>query len=366
MQYAVCDAYYGGTLLPGGAGLAIKAGSVTDVNKPGIRRTLDLELVPVPGLFDQLKPFGTQLKVRSVMRYPNGTTENIPMGVFDIDSESMSYGPGGTITVQGSDKWAKIQRARFIVPEPAIPGIYIRDQIATLIRGALGNAEPVTIRNNDGTKTGAWYWERDRDATIIQLAEVVGAQVFFDRNGVATIASAPKPTAAAVWLVDSSSSGVLLSADRSRDRGSAYNVVVVSSEMTDGTELFAPQIVWDNDSSSPTYAGPDPFGNPGAAGPFGVVPYFYSSPFIRTATSAQGTGINFLNQVTGLQSQLSLTAVRNHALDAGDVIDVLLTRERYDLPRVVEHHVIDKIVHPLTPDGVQQMETRAFRTDAFT
>ncbi|HEX8345673.1 MAG TPA: hypothetical protein VF657_13205, partial [Actinoplanes sp.] len=70
-----------------------------------------------------------------------------------------------------------------------------------------------------------------------------------------------------------------------------------------------------------------------------------------------------LARVTGLNAQLSLEAVRNHALDALDVIQVLLPRERYDLPRAVAVHIADKVTHPLTPNGVQRIETRATRTD---
>jgi hypothetical protein len=366
-QTVLVDAYLGGALVAGAANLAVNSGSVTDTSTPGVRRTLDLELIPAPGLFDLLSPVGTQLKVRVQSRYLDGTTDTIPMGLFEIDTESIGYGSNGTIKCQGSDRWVKIQRAKFLIPATSTPGVQTLTQISALIRGALGPTEPVNYNVSAATASrtvGAYAWDTDRDAAINDLAESIGCWVFFDRDGVATIAELPTMTSTSppVWVVDSGANGILLDATRSRDRSKTYNVVVVNSDKTDGTTLFPPQIIWDDDPSSPTYAGTDPL-NATAVGPFGLVPKPYSSPLLMDAAQAVQAGKAILARVTGLNAQLSMSAVRNHTLDALDQIDVLLPRERYDLPRPVEHHLIDKVVHPLTPDGAQSIDTRSTRTD---
>lgn len=365
VQYAVCDAYRDGAVIA--TDLPISGPSfVTDDSSAGVRRTLSIELFPTLGLWNELAPIGIELRPRSVTRYPSGVTEQVPMGVYDVDSQSMSYGAGGTIKLAGSDKWGRIQRARFLKPQASTRGIPITAQIAALIRGALGANEPVVITATSTATVGAVVWERDRDKAIEDLAKSIGAYVSFDRNGVATVQDLPTVGPASVWTVDASETGVLLSASRDRDRTRTYNVVVVASDKADGEAPFQPQIVWDNDPDSATYAGLNPASNPGSAGPFGIVPYFYTSPLVRNAQQALASGRTILARTTGLASQLGLTAVRNHALDSLDVIDVLLPPERYDQDQPLERHIIDRLTHPLLPTEAQQIDTRSTRTDEFT
>jgi hypothetical protein len=145
-----------------------------------------------------------------------------------------------------------------------------------------------------------------------------------------------------VWTVAADPrQGVILKAQRTRDRSKTYNVVVVNPELTDGTALFSPVTLQDNNPDSPTYVG----------GPFGEVPTFYSSPLLRTSAQAGKAGLTILNRVKGLNAQLTLSTVRNHALDVLDTITVKLPKVRWDAPQVVELHMVDKIVHPLTAEA---------------
>jgi hypothetical protein len=353
-QYTTCTAYYNGQPIAGATDLLIRSGSVTDTSAPGVRRTMDLELVPTPGLFDLLSPVGVQLRPISVTKYNNSEAELIPMGVFDLTAVSKSYGADGTIKLSCFDKWVLVQRASFVTPYASQPTLTVAQQIAALIRYALGQGENVNVLATSQALVGSLVWDDKVDDAINKMAESIGAWAYFDRNGVATVADLPTLTStSAAWSVDASASGVLLDADRSKDRSKTYNMVVVNSEKADGGALFDPQIVSDTDPNSPTYVG----------GPFGQVPYKYSSPLLTNATQALQAGAAKLATLTGLNSQLSLTAVRNHALDALDAIDVQLPRERYDVSIPSERHLIDKVVHPLMPDGTQQIDTRATRTD---
>lgn len=394
------DAYRNGSVIA--SDLAITSGSVTDDSaSPGVRRTVSLELFPTLDLWDLLEPIGTEVRPRMVTRYPSGVTETVPMGVFDIDGQSMSYGTGGTIRLSGSDKWGRIQRARFIKPQPSWPGVTVSAMIAALIRGALGASEPVNVLTTSEATVGSVVWERDRDKAIEELAKSIGAYVSFDRTGVAEIRDMPTIGPTAVWTVDAGTSGVLLSAQRDRDRKRTYNVVIASSDKADGGAPFDPVIVWDSDPGSATYAGPDPLNSPELAGPFGVVPYFYTSPLLTTAVQAEEAAYTILHRVTGRASQVGLSALPMHALDSLDVIDVLLPSERRQAVIVgstggdgfgtqpfgtsafgvgtgiptwsyesvnapLERHIIDRIVHPIYVKEPQQLDTRSTRTDEFT
>jgi hypothetical protein len=59
-------------------------------------------------------------------------------------------------------------------------------------------------------------------------------------------------------------------------------------------------------------------------------------------------------------------SVVNPALDAGDVIDVLLPPDSPGARRRAERHLIDVVTIPLTVDGVQRIETRSTRPDEVT
>jgi hypothetical protein len=170
IQYSIVDAVLGNDLVV--ADIPVVSGSVTDVSKPGIRRKLDIELFPSLGLFDELSPSGIELHPRSVIRYPSGVTESIPMGKFGIDSISKSYGSDGAIKVKGSDRWARIQRGRFLRPEASMIGEAVTVQITKLLRDLLG---PDAQVNNFATSTDvvpAVVWEKDRDKAINRCGQL--------------------------------------------------------------------------------------------------------------------------------------------------------------------------------------------------
>jgi hypothetical protein len=354
--------------------LQVTGGTVTDDATPGVRSTLDnLQIVAETGLDDALSPIGTQLAVTHVLRYPSGATEKTPHGVFDIDVQRLSVSTDGrTLTLTAPDKWVRIKRARFLAPQRSNAGTLVTDQIISLLRGALGLAEPV---NNYATSTatvGALVWETDRDKAIIDLADSVGACVYFDRSGVATIRDMPTIGRRADWLIDASASGILLSADRELSRQRTYNVVKVSSSQASDVPPFDPQYAWDSDPSSATYAGSDPVSaladpaaNPSDAGPFGIVPYFYDTPVISDPAAAQAAARSILYRVTGLASQLTLTSVKNPKIDALDVIDVLLPPEGASSVQATQRHIVDRVTHPLMPTEAQQITTRSTRADAY-
>jgi hypothetical protein len=231
----------------------------------------------------------------------------------------------------------------------------VAQQIAQLIRFGLGQGENVNVLATSQALVGALVWSGKLDAAINDLAKSIGAWVFFDRNGVATVADLPTLTStSAAWSVDASANGVMLTADRTRDRSKTYNQVVVNTQMANGAPLFAPVVVSDTNPTSPTYIN----------GPFGTATYNYSSPLLTNATQALQAGAAILAQVTGINSSMALTSVRNHALDALDTISVQLPRERFDIPIPAEQHLIDKVVHPLMPDGVQSIDTRTTGSNA--
>ena len=402
LSYSV-SASFNGSPVVGATDLRPTGGSITDTTKPGVRRLLNLSLAPADGLFDRLAPIGTELTVTCHVTYTDRFTVDIPMGVFDVDSEKVSEG-GGEISLTAPDRWAQIQRARFLQPKASTPGLLVTEQISLLLREVIGLGAAVTITATSTQSVGALTWEKDRDKAIMELAESIGAWVYFDRSGVATIADVPTIGDTADWLIDYA--GVLTELDRERSRTNTRNVVIVESSASDG-EKFATQIVWDNDPTSPTYAGIDPFSPTNTPGPFGVVPYYYDTPILQSDLSARTAGLTILARVTGLASQVSLGSVPNPAIDAFDVLDVMPPHgwtttveyvggdgfgtmpfgagpfgggsgggvpvvRRSPLGAFLERHVVDTVTHPLVqPVGgnggnPQHIDGRSTRTDDFS
>jgi hypothetical protein len=357
------DATYNGAAVDGAADLRPIGGSITDTTKPGVRRTLTLELAPEPGLYDLLSPIGTTLVVTAHLRYTNQQVVDIPMGVFDVDTESMSVA-GGSISLTAPDRWVRIQRARFIGPAPSTAGILVRDQLALLIKDAISPNEPVNVLATSQAVMPLVVWEKDRDKATIDLAASIGAWVYFDRSGVATIEDIPTSSAdSQYWLIDASDDGVLIDLNRERTRTSTYNVVVVSSSATDG-ERFPVQYVWDDDPQSPTYAGPT---SPMFASdtPFGPVTYYFDTPILDSVASARKAGLTILARTTGLALQATVTCVPNPARDAYDVFDAVTPPEVWGAAPRTDRFVADTVTHPLTVDSPQRIEARSSRTDEF-
>jgi hypothetical protein len=338
------DAYLSGT--PLALDMAITGGAVNVNSGTGVRRTLDVTLADRT-LWDTLDVIGVELYAYRGIRYPSGDTEMVPLGIFSLDAQSMSVGPTGGIQISSApDRWAKVQRAQFENPAISTASNQIKNEITRIIN----NAVPGLTIINTATSTsivGPLVWDQDRAAAAIDLATSIGADVYFDELGQLIVEDAPLLGQAPVWTVDASASGVLLSGDRIRDRARTYNVVVAYPTSLSGSTPYAPVIVADTDPTSRTYVN----------GPFGRVPYRYTSPAMTTSAQATVAAKALLNKVKAVNAQLNVEAVVNPGLDRGDVITVVTPDGTTEL------HLIDSVTIPLDVGGTQQITTRSSRPD---
>lgn len=338
------DAWYGGSLLL--QDIDILGGSVSVGSGAGVRRTLELTIAD-RGLWDTLDAIGIELRPSRGIRYPDGTTELVPLGVFQLDANSMRMGPAGGISVRSApDRWVKVQRAQFETPMASVRTNTIAAEALRLVSGAV-TYDSAQVLTADVTLTGALVWDRDRAAAANDLAESIGCELFFDVGGNLVLRDMPLLSQAPAWTVDASPSGVMLDGDLSRDRARTYNVVVASMGAVDGRTPFAPQTAADTDPTSRTYVG----------GPFGRVPYFYSSPLFRNTGQALAAAQAKLLQLKAVNAQFSLDAIVNPALDRGDVITVLTPTG------IAELHMVDALTIPLDVAGTQQITTKSSRPD---
>lgn len=338
------DAYLGATLIA--EDMPISDGQVSVASGSGVRRTLDLTITD-RDLWADLDVIGIELRPYRGIRYPNGEREMVPLGRFSLDAQSISVGPGGGISVRSApDRWAQVQRAQFETPTASVPTARITAEISRLVTGAVAGITVATTATSTAT-AGPIVWEQDRAAAAADLATSIGAEVFFDVNGDLVIEDAPLLGQTPVWTVDASPTGVLLGGDRARDRARTYNVVVAYPSSLTGTSPYAPVIVADTDPTSRTYVN----------GPFGRVPYRYTSPAMTTSGQALAAATALLNRIKAVNAQLSVDAIVHPGLDRGDVITVLTP------DGVTERHLVDSLTIPLTVGGTQQITTRSSRPE---
>jgi len=339
-----------------------------DGTAPGPRRTLSCTLAPQSGLFDVLARLGVTLRAYTAVRYLDGSVETEPQGRFDVDVTTIGYAANGTISITAPDFWQRIVNARFFTPRAATKNATARAQIASLVTEVVGGT--VTDTSTSTATVPAQTWDRDRAQAIQDVAKAASIDFYFDRNGNPCIRDVPvlNPTGS-VLTIDASETGILIDAARERNRQKTYNIVVVTGVAADGSSPFAPQYVWDNDATSPTYAGSGtgsgatpPAAN--TAGAFGQRPYFYSSPLLRSTTQAIAAGQTILARVTALESQLTLTSVPAPMLDDGDTILVTLPGDDSLSVGVTEVHLIDSFTVPLVPHkNAMPISTRSTRPD---
>lgn len=337
------DAYRGATLLQ--TDLPISGGAVTVDGGAQIRRTLSLTVAD-PGLDPKvdplatLAPFGSDLVVKRGIRFPNGTTEWVPLGRFRIESVTATVAQNA-IEVTGSDRAATVKDARFTAITQSVTSNTVVQEITRLIRDALPGLV-VTDLTGATAGTPSVYWERERWDAIEQLGQAIGADVYFDPAGNGVIAPAPVVTTSPAWMIDAGELGVMVDGSRETSRETVYNGVVASGE-SDGDIPPVTATVWDTVPSSPTYY----------AGTFGAKPYFYVSPLLTTTTQCSNAASAMLDRVRGLIRQLELSCVPNPALESGDVIRVLFPDGTY------ETHLVDAFTVPLDPGTAMSLKTRS-------
>jgi len=338
------DAYRAGALIA--SDLPVAEGSVGVDASSAVRRQLDLSIADptlAPSASDTtgpLTPYGTELYVRRGIRFPDGTTEWVPLGYFSIQSVNADL-RGDVVKVTGVDRSRRVADAKFLTPAQSVTSNNVPTEIARLITGAIPGA---VVNNLTGStaSTPVLTWDNDRWAAIADLAASIGAEVFVNADGQFVIRPIPAITGPVAWYVDVGAQGVLVKAERQISREATYNVVVAGAERVDNLPPLE-ATVQDNDPASPTYV----------SGPFGQVPYFYFNNGITTAAQATATAQGLLDRVRGLARTVSLESVPNPALGAGDVIQVVYPDGTY------ERHVVDSLTIPLGPDGSMPIGTRS-------
>lgn len=332
-----CTAWQGTTFLQA---IPVIGGKVTvDGSKVSVRRTLDL--TTTADMWSVLNDYAIELRVYRGVVYSDGTSERVPLGVFGVDTRKLAYGPSGSLSLTCADRFATVQRAQFETPETTSGSAV--SEISRLALGAFSSPPSSTVDATSVVDCTDSLFDRDRAKAISDLCKTAACEAYFDVDGDLVVRDLPSLTSSTVWTVNVGEGGVLVAASKERSRLKAYSVIIVTAADVDGFPPFDPVVVEDTDPLSPTYVG----------GNFGRVPYFYSAPEIADEDQAQSAGEGFLEAQRGRGATLSLEAVVNPALEAGDSIAVTFS------DGTAETHLVDGFTVPLDVNGTQSITTRS-------
>lgn len=345
-----------------GTGSGVEDGTVTVDATSNVRRTLDLTLPTSEVTWNALDTVGGEITVQRAVKFGGGSIEWCPLGVFIVDTDQIGYSPGDPISISGApDRWGKVQKNGLPPDQLAsVPSNKVWQEIQRLVEGAWSVTYPfpgwAQLDKSATDKVGSLLYDGSqggRESAILQYCTDNALEVFFDATGLAVLRPVPQLTTASVsvWTVDAGVAGVMLGADRTRDRTKVANVIIVSTSASDVT--FAAVEVKNTTSGDPL----------AIDGPLGYQAIEYSSPTLRNSAQARKAGRAMLAKALGVAKQLTLESVQNDALDAGDVITALLPKIDRNTARPSEVHIIDTITMPLAPSGVQEIATRSTRPD---
>lgn len=339
----VCDTYQNGPQ-PNGFEIPIIAGDVSMAAGSDVRATLDLathvgEWSTRPE--DLLTPYGNEIFVSRGIAYGNGTTEWVGLGYFRIQSVEQDQAPDGPLRISGVDRMQGLADSRLLAPVQFDAG----SSIGAIFTALANSVYPGLAAEVDDpefpstTLARALVAEEDRVGFLRDLVASYGKIMYFDHRGFLVVKAPPAP-GSPVFTVDHGAGGVLMQLARSLTRDGVYNAVVAVGEGVD-TEEPVRAVAVDNNPNSPTYW----------SGKFGQVPRFYSSPFITTTAQAASAAAAMLARSVGLPYSADLSAVPNVALEPWDPIKI-----KY--PGRYEHHILDTLTIPLTPDAPLTATTR--------
>lgn len=336
--------------------LNIDKGSVKVDAKSTIRRTCSVHLVTdrtadnlVPDTgFDTLTPFGNELRLYRGVRYSDGTEEYVPLGVFIMtDIDITDSNEGVEINIQGEDRSLKVSRNKWLEPYQVTNGS-LEDAIEDILRDRFDDIQtnfPTTNVSINQVLLGAEN-ENDPWKDAVELCELVGFDLFFDANGIATMRQFPNLDGSVVVAsYREGDNNKIISIRRNISSKETYNGVIYTLE---GSEVTTPVRVqaWDEDTTSPTYR----------FGVFGEAPTFVTSNLLATEAQALSAAYALLNRYIGAQESISWNSIVDPTLDANDVVYIRNVGAKVD--RVV---IIDSIDIPLSPEEEMTADARVVR-----
>lgn len=290
-----------------------------------------------------LAPSGARLKVFQGITGVDGELIGSEVPVFAGRVETVSRTRfAGKITVTALDPFADINDSQFEQPRTMVAGIGTAILITTFINEVLPAATVVNVAPIVASLPIDFMWDTDRGQAIDDLAGSMGAEVYFQPDGVtAVVRPVPVLGGPSVLSLVQGQNSTIVRDSAGRSRTDVANRIVVHVEQPGQT----PFTVTVTDTESPTRYG----------GPYGNVVRHYRNALIATAAQAEVAGNARLARLIGITRTRDVDMVPNPALEAGDLLTVTTDEG-------TEQHIVDTITLPLGVADVMTVGTRSSGT----
>lgn len=339
---AACELYFPGDPEP--VAVPVEGGSVTIDRTAQARRSGS---VTIPwslragedlGLDLRALALGGYAAVKRGLRYGDGTTELITLGVLRV--ESVAWGTSDeSATLELSDRMAQVRDEPFTAPYAA-GGKRAAQAAVEIVQAVFGSAVSYsTLHDPPAVIQDAFYIGSRTDA-LTALEQSASAESYFDATGGFVFAAKPDTAASPVWTVDTGEAGVMVAAGEHLDRTGIYNGVLVTGQPDADSPPVSALVTYDVPSSPIRWGGP-----------FGKVALLADSQTVQDGAQAAEVATSLLRLRLRQTRALELTAAPNPALEAGDTILVRFPDGR------AETHLIDAVTTPLSTEA-QTITTR--------
>lgn len=334
----IVDVYVGGSRVH--ANIPVIEGSVTSDRGSKVRWTASVEIAL--NSWEQLPlldAYQSRIKIyRGITSL--GRTEMLQLGEYRVDEISRSE--IGHLTIAGSGLESYVVDARFIRPRTPPYGVSTVATIKSLISEGMPSsvADVRPMNTTDRKMLSTAPWDRDRIDAVLALGDSINADVYANYAGIFVIKDKPV-IGVPVFLANVGADGVLIGEEVKNARDGVYNAVSVSGQSTDQSDIPVWAWAYDSYSGNPTYYN----------GPFGRKPLFYASQFMYSEAQCYAVATNMLAQATAANNTLAFESVPVCFLEAGDVVQVLLS----DGTR--ENHLLQKVDIGLSHQGTLKADT---------
>lgn len=335
--------------------LPISSGSVSCSVATAPRRICNVSLVQartnnlVPNTgFDYLTPFGNEIRLYRGIQFSDGSTEYVPLGVFEITEVAINDSNAGIqIEINGEDRSLIISRNKFIDPYQMASGT-LESSITALLQNRFADITTNFPTTNVTINQVILGSDNNKDPwkSAVEICELVGFDLYFDVFGVATMRQFPTVDGGVVVATYIENDNTrITSLDRNISSRETYNGIIY---VVQGSRVATPiQVqVWDEDTTSPTYR----------FGAFGSSPKWIESPLLQTEEEAIKAATALLNKYLGAQEMLSFESVVDPTLEPNDVLYVKTIGSKVD--RLV---IIESIDIPLGSEETMTVNARVVR-----
>lgn len=324
--------------------VSVASGDVKLDATADIRGSLDMETTdPWPlSADDLLTPYGNELFVERGIVFGSGAVEWVSLGYFRISDVEQEDAPDGPIHVVAHDRMSNVVDSKLTAPRQYTSGTSVQTVFADLVTDLYPAAPIVFDFDASNTLfTTSHVAEEDRYAFLKAIVDSLGKVMFWDYQGRLQVVTAPDP-AVPVLDINHGKGGVLVKLARSLSRQDAFNAVVATGEAA-GEAPPVRAIVYDVNPNSPTRWG----------GPFGKVPFKFSSSFITTPDQARFAAAQKLARSIGVPYSADFQSVVCAALEPLDPI-----RLKHSDKDPGAYHVVETLTIPLDAETAMTGTTR--------